>query len=144
MEQRITVVTLTVADVPAARRFYEAGLGWRPARGTDDSVAFYQAGGLVVALWGRADLAADAGLEAPPDTVSGAVALALNVDSREAVDRVVREAVAAGGRALRAPAEVFWGGYTGYFADPDGHVWEIAWNPGWPLGDDGSVHLPEA
>jgi hypothetical protein len=141
MEPRITLVTLGVADLERALRFYRDGLGWVPSSASAaGDVAFFQAGGLVVGLWSRAALADDARL--PRDDGWGAVALAHNVVSREAVDAVVAEMVEAGGRRLKAPAATDWGGYSAYVADPDGHPWEIAHNPFWPLQADGTVRLP--
>jgi catechol 2,3-dioxygenase-like lactoylglutathione lyase family enzyme len=141
MEPRVTLITLGVDDLERSLRFYRDGLGWRPSGASvEGDVAFFQAGGLVLALWSREELARDAGL--PTDDGWGAVALAHNLPSREAVDRVVGELAAAGGRLLKAPVETDWGGYSGYVADPDGHPWEIAHNPFWPLADDGTVSLP--
>ena len=138
MEQRLSLVTLGVADLERARRFYEDGLGWR--RGNDDAeVAFYQLGGMVLALWGRDALAQDAGLPDPGGF--GGIALAYNTRTREEVDAVLAEAADAGGQILKPAADTFWGGYSGYFADPDGHAWEVAWNPAWTMADDGSVSL---
>jgi uncharacterized protein len=138
MEQRISLVTLGVADVTAASAFYEA-LGWTRTGG-DDDVAFFQAGGIVFALWGRAQLAEDSGVD---DTGGwGGVALAHNVRSAAEVDAVIEQARAAGARIAREGAETFWGGYSGAFVDPGGHPWEVAWNPHWRVDDDGSVHLP--
>ena len=140
MEQRLSLVTLGVADLDEARRFYEA-LGWRAAPGPE-GVVFFQAGGMVLGLWSRDELAADS---AVTDTGGwGGITLAHNVPSPEAVDAVVEEARAAGARIAREPAETFWGGYSGVFVDPDGHPWEVAHNPGWTLGEDGSVHLRQA
>jgi uncharacterized protein len=139
MEQRLSLVTLGVADLERARRFYEDGLGWR--RGNDhEEVAFYELGGMVLALWGREALEEDARL---PDTGNGfgGIALAYNTRSREEVDAVLAEAEAAGGRILKPAEDAPWGGYSGYFADPDGHPWEVAWNPGWTIMADGSVRL---
>jgi hypothetical protein len=139
MEQRVSLVTLGVRDLGRARRFYEA-LGWTTRAGPDDDVVFFQAGGLVVALWGREELAADSGVEDSGGW--GGVTLAHNVRSPAAVDAVVEEARAAGATITREPAETFWGGYSGAFTDPDGHAWEVAHNPRWTLADDGSVRLP--
>jgi len=139
MEQRVSLVTLGVRDLGRARRFYEA-LGWTSGAGPDDDVAFFQAGGMVVALWSREELAADSGVEDSGGW--GGVTLAHNVRSPADVDAVVEEARAAGAAITREPAETFWGGYSGAFADPDGHAWEIAHNPRWTLADDGSVRLP--
>lgn len=140
MEQRLSLVTLGVANLARARRFYEEGLGWRRANDHPE-VAFYQAGGMVLALWARDALADDAGL---PDAGSGfrAIALAYNTRERAEVDAVLREAEAGGGRIVKPAHDTFWGGYAGYFADPDGHLWEVAWNPDWEVAADGSIRLP--
>lgn len=139
MEQRVSLVTLGVHDLGRARRFYEA-LGWTTGAAPADDVAFFQAGGMVVALWGREELAADSGVEDAGGW--GGVTLAHNVRSPADADAVVEEARAAGATITREPAETFWGGYSGAFTDPDGHAWEIAHNPSWTLADDGSVRLP--
>jgi uncharacterized protein len=139
MEQRLSLVTLGVADLERSRRFYEDGLGWH--RGNDHpEVVFYQLGGMVLALWGRAALAQDAHLPGAGSGFGG-IALAYNARSREEVDAVLAEAKAAGAAILKPAEHAFWGGYCGYFADPDGHPWEVAWNPDWTLADDGSVRL---
>lgn len=139
MEQRLSLITLGVRDIERAKRFY-AALGWQPHPGTPDDVAFYQAGGMVVALWGRDQLAEDSTMLDPGGW--GGVTLAFNARSREGVDAVFAEARAAGAKIGREPAETFWGGYSAVFIDPDGHPWEVAHNPEWPIGDDGSVRLP--
>lgn len=139
MEQRLSLVTLGVADLERARRFYEDGLGWRRGNAHAE-VVFFQIGGAVLALWSRAALAADARLPATGSGFGG-IALAYNTRSRDEVDRVLAEAEAAGGTILKPAEEASWGGYTGYFADPDGHLWEVAWNPGWTIGEDGGVTL---
>jgi len=137
MEQRISLVTLGVRDVDRARAFYEA-LGWS-GESPDGDVVFFQAGGMIVALWGRDKLAADSVVD---DTGGwGGVTLAYNAASPADVDRVLAEADAAGATIGRPGATTFWGGYSGIFVDPDGHPWEVAHNPGWVLRDDGSVHL---
>ncbi|MEP6649763.1 MAG: VOC family protein [Lapillicoccus sp.] len=133
MEQRISLVTFGVADLDAARGFYER-LGWRLTGPTED-VVFFQAGGIVVGLWGRADLAADTGLEDSDGW--GGITLAHNVRPPEAVDALLAEAEAAGGTVRRSGASTEWGGYGGVFADPDGHCWEVAHNPFWTITDDG-------
>lgn len=142
MEQRLTAVTLGVADLQRARRFYEKGLGWSASLTSNKDVVFFQANGLVIALWGRANLAKDANLIDEGGGFSG-IALAHNARSREEVDAVLSKAGHAGARVLKPGQETFWGGYAGYFADPDGHMWEVAWNPFWPLDDAGNVKLPE-
>ena len=139
MEQRLSVVTLGVADLERSRRFYEQGLGWRRANASDE-VVFYQAGGMVLALWDRAKLAEDSGVEDGGGW--GGVTLAHNVRSPEEVDAVIEEARAAGAQIVREPAETFWGGYSAAFTDPEGHAWEIAHNPRWTIREDGSVELP--
>jgi catechol 2,3-dioxygenase-like lactoylglutathione lyase family enzyme len=132
-------VTLGVADLERSRRFYEEGLGWR--RGNDHAeVVFFQLGGSVLALFGRNALAADARVS-PEGQGFGGITLAYNTRSREEVDRVLAEAAAAGATILKPAADVLWGGYCGYFADPDGYPWEVAWNPDWMVEADGSVRL---
>jgi uncharacterized protein len=138
MEQRVSLITLGVADLARARRFYE-GLGWVTNAGPDDDVVFFQAGGMIVALWGRAQLAADSGVEDAGGW--GGITLAHNVRSPDEVDAVLSEARSAGGTIVRPGDETFWGGYSGVFVDPDGHPWEVAHNPHWALGEDGSVFL---
>ncbi|MER7889259.1 VOC family protein [Micromonospora sp. NPDC094482] len=140
MEQRISLVTLGVADLPRARAFYER-LGWR-GQEVEETV-FFQAGGLALVLWGRDKLAADAGIDDPGGGGFGGMTLAQNVRSRGEVDELLAAAGAAGAEVTRPATETFYGGYAGCFADPDGHVWEIAWNPAIPLGADGSLTLPD-
>ena len=138
MEQRVSLITLGVADLARARAFYEA-LGWTTRAGADDDVVFFQTGGMIVALWGRTELAEDSGVE---DTGGwGGVTLAHNVRSPAEVDAVIDEARTAGATVARAGAETFWGGYSGVFVDPDGHPWEVAHNPHWTVAGDGSTLL---
>ena len=137
MRQRVSLVTLGVSDVGRARAFYEA-LGWE-GESPDGDVVFFQAGGMIVALWGRDKLAADSAVSDGGGW--GGVALALNVASPADVDAVLAEAGAAGATTGRAGAATAWGGYSGVFIDPDGHPWEVAHNPGWVLAADGSVRL---
>ena len=139
MEQRISLVTLGVADIERARRFYE-GLGWT-GESPDGEVVFFQAGGIVVALWSRELLADDSAVPVDPGGWGG-VTIAHNVRSPEVVDAVLEEAERAGGTVARRGAPTPWGGYSGIFHDPDGHTWEVAHNPHWNLDDDGSVRLP--
>jgi catechol 2,3-dioxygenase-like lactoylglutathione lyase family enzyme len=142
MEQRLSIVTLGVADLARAAAFYEA-LGWRRAGLKTDAVVAFDAGGVVVALSPRAALGHEAGFAGDPGPGAfGGITLAHNVESPEAVDAAIAAMVAAGARLLRPAAKAGWGGYTGYVADPDGHPWEIAWNPYWPLDADGRVQLP--
>ena len=139
VEQRLSLVTLGVADLARARNFYE-GLGWVTRAEQDDDVVFFQTGGAVVALWSREHLAEDSGVEDSGGW--GGVTLAHNVRSPAEVDAVIDRARAAGARIAREGAETFWGGYSGVFVDPDGHPWEVAHNPRWTFTDDGSVVLP--
>jgi hypothetical protein len=141
MQPRITLITLGVADMPRARRFYKA-MGFVAAKDSNDGVTFFPAGGVVLGLYGRAALAEDAHVA---DIAPGfsAVALAHNVTSEAAVDQVLAEAVAAGGTLKKLGQKVFWGGYSGYFADPDGHLWEVAYNPFWPLDTEGRIVLEQ-
>jgi uncharacterized protein len=138
MEQRVSLVTLGVRDLSRARAFYEA-LGWSTNAAPDDDVVFFQAGGMVVALWGREELAADSGVEDAGGW--GGVTLAHNVRSPAEVDTVMAEARAAGATITREAGETFWGGYSGAFADPDGHPWEVAHNPHWTVGPTGAVTI---
>jgi uncharacterized protein len=138
VDQRISVVTLGVDDLGRARAFYEA-LGWKTGAGPEDDVVFFQAGGLIVALWSRESLAEDSVVEDSGGW--GGITLAHNVGSPEEVDRVIAEAEAAGATIGRPGAKTFWGGYSGVFLDPDGHPWEVAHNPHWQLSEEGSVRL---
>jgi uncharacterized protein len=138
MDQRISLITLGYRDYRRARDFY-AALGWTDAVAPDDEVVFFQAGGMVFALWDRAKLAQDSGVTDGGGW--GGVTFAYNVGSPEEADAVIEEARAAGGRIAREPAATFWGGYSGVFVDPDGHPWEVAHNPHWTIEPDGSVRL---
>ncbi len=138
MEQRISLLTLGVSDLARSREFYE-GLGWRTRAERDDDVVFFQAGGIVVALWDRARLAEDSCVE--DDGGWGGITPAYNCRSTREVDAVIEEARDAGATIAREPAETFWGGYSAVFVDPDGHPWEVAHNPHWTIADDGSVVL---
>ena len=137
--QRVTLITLGVADVAASVAFY-GRLGWVP-HAAEEGVAFFQMYGAALALFGRGDLAADQGRPGAP-LGTGAATLAQNFATEAEVDAAFDTAVAAGATPLKRPQKVFWGGYSGYWADPDGHVWEVAMNPFWPLAPDGSLTLP--
>jgi len=139
MEQRISIVTLGVADLARSTRFYEA-LGWQGQEMQE--TVFFQAGGQAVVLWGREKVAQDVGID-DDGSGFGGIALAQNVRSREEVDAVIAAARAAGATVTKEPAETFYGGYAGYFLDPDGHAWEIAHNPGFTVEPDGSLTLPD-
>jgi predicted lactoylglutathione lyase len=139
MEQRISVVTLGVKDLESARRFYAEGLGWKPAY-EDKVIVFFQAGGMVFALFLRDELAAD--FQADPATFGrAAIALGYNARTKSEVDPLLTRAAAAGATILKPAQEASWGGYSGYFADPDGFAWEVVWNPAWRLAHDGSVEF---
>jgi catechol 2,3-dioxygenase-like lactoylglutathione lyase family enzyme len=140
VQPRLNFVTLGVADVARARAFYEK-LGFRASSASNPSVTFFDAGGVVLALFGRGALAEDAKVADSAPGFSG-VAIAHNVASEAEVDAALREAVAAGAMLLKPGQKAFWGGYSGYFADPDGHVWEVAFNPFFPLDAAGRVQLP--
>ncbi len=141
MEQRVSIVTLGVADLKRSREFYER-LGWRRSMAKAEGVVFFQAGGMALALYPRQELAKDANIAADGQGCSG-MALAYDARSREEVDSVVAEAAAAGAKILKPAQEAFWGGYSGYFSDRDGFSWEIAWNPSFPIAQDGSLHIPD-
>lgn len=140
MEQRLSLVTLGVADITRAREFYEQ-LGWR-GQEVQETV-FYQAGSIGVVLWGREKLAEDSGVGDERGDGFGGVALAHNVRTRSEVDAIVAAAARGGATVTRPAAETFYGGYAGCFTDPDGHLWEIAYNPDFPLNEDGSITIPD-
>ncbi|MGR6431278.1 VOC family protein [Rhizobium sp. PAMB 3174] len=141
LDRRISLVTLGVADVARSTAFYEK-LGWKKSSASQDAVTFIQLKGTVLGLFSRASLAEDAGVEDTPPGFSG-VTLAHNVASPAGVDAVVKFAVANGATLVKSPRKVFWGGYSGYVADPDGHLWEVAHNPFFPLDESGHVVLPD-
>lgn len=138
--QRVSLITLGVDDLSRARAFYET-LGW-VAAGETPGVVFFRMNGMALGLFGRADLAKDQGREGTR-LETGAITLAQNFQDRAGVDAAFQAALDAGATALKQPQEVFWGGYSGYYADPDGHVWELAHNPFWTLNDDGSLTIPD-
>ena len=138
MDQRISLITLGYRDYARARDFY-AALGWTDAVAPDDEVVFFQTGGMIFALWDRAKLAADSGVQDAGGW--GGVTLAYCVGSPEEVDEVLAAAADAGASIPRPGATTFWGGYSGIFVDPEGHPWEVAHNPHWTLAEDGSVRL---
>jgi hypothetical protein len=139
MDTRVSLITLGVRDLKRAVDFYGA-LGWKPDNDyTEQGVAFFQGPGTIIALWSREELAGDSAVDDPGGW--GGVTLAYNTRSTDEVDAVIAEAEAAGATIGRAPAETFWGGYSGIFIDPDGHPWEVAHNPHWTVNDDGSVSL---
>jgi predicted lactoylglutathione lyase len=139
MDQRLSLITLGVTDLGRARSFYE-GLGWTTRADPGDDVVFFQAVGMVVALWDRARLAEDSAVTDGGGW--GGVTLAYNTRSTDEVDEVIEQARSAGATIGREPGETFWGGYSAVFIDPDGHPWEVAHNPRWTIGEDGSLTLP--
>lgn len=141
MEPRVSFVTLGVADVARARKFYEA-LGFKASSASNANVTFFDAGGIILALFGRADLARDGGVADGPSVFSG-IALAHNVREEHQVAEVLTKAAAAGATITKPAQRAFWGGYSGYFKDLDGHLWEVAHNPGFPLDSQGKVQIPE-
>jgi predicted lactoylglutathione lyase len=141
VEQRLSLVTLGVSDLARARAFYER-IGWTTRAEPEDDVVFFQAGCMIVALWGRDPLAEDSGVEDSGGW--GGVTLAYNTRSPEEVDEVIAQAETAGATIPRHGAETFWGGYSGVFVDPDGHPWEVAHNPRWTIAPDGSTKLPSS
>ena len=144
MDQRMTMITLGVRDLARARKFYEA-LGWKARVAGGGDIVFFQLQSSVLGLYPRQALAEDAALhDDAPDAGFGGIALAYNGRDKAEVDRVLAEAKAAGAKILKPAQDVFWGGYSGYFADPDGHPWEVAFNPHWPLAGDGSLKMKDA
>jgi uncharacterized protein len=140
MEQRLSIVTLGVSDLGRSCDFYER-LGWRKSSASSAGIVFFQAGGMALALYPGAELAQDA--NASPERAGFAgITLAYNGRTREEVDRVLAEAEECGARIMKPAQEAFWGGYSGYFADPDGFLWEVAWNPFFPIAADGALELP--
>ncbi len=140
MEPRVSLITLGVADLARARAFYEK-LGFKASSVGGDGVVFFQIGALGLSLFPRESLACDAGV-APEGSGFRGITLAHNVRTREEVAAVIAEAVRAGATLVKPSEEAFWGGQSGYFADPDGHLWEVAWNPHFPLAADGALSLP--
>ena len=140
MDQRLSLVTLGVSDLKRSRAFYEA-LGWTTKAAAEDDVVFFQANSMVIALWSRESLAEDSAVE--DNGGWGGITLAYNTRDTGEVDAVVGEARAAGATIVREPAKTFWGGYSAVFLDLDGHPWEVAHNPHWRIGADGSVTLPD-
>jgi catechol 2,3-dioxygenase-like lactoylglutathione lyase family enzyme len=141
IEARLNIVTLGVSDFKRARNFYEDGLGWRASQASQDNIVFFQLGGVVLALYPRNLLAEDATVQTTGSGFSG-ITLAQNVREKEEVLAVLKTAEAAGGKIVKPAQDVFWGGHSGYFADPDGHLWEVAWNPHFHLNICGEVELP--
>ena len=141
MAAHATIVTLGVADVGASSSFYEA-LGFHRSSASQDTISFFRAGSLVLAVFGRVALADDAGVSSQGSGFRG-VTIAMNLSSDDEVDREYARWLAGGASPVKAPEKVFWGGYSSYVADPDGHLWELAHNAHFPLRADGSAELPD-
>jgi len=140
MEQRVSLITLGVSDLKRSTEFYER-LGWR-SMAKSDGIVFFQTGGMALALYPRHELAKDATGSAEGQGFRG-ITLAHNTRNRAEVDSVLREAASAGAKIVKPAEEAFWGGYSGYFSDPDGFLWEVAWNPGFAIAEDGSIRIPD-
>ncbi|XGW00110.1 MAG: VOC family protein [Leptolyngbya sp. BL-A-14] len=141
MQQRLSLVTLGVQDLSRSLQFYRDGLGWKPSSASQDEVAFFQLGGVVLSLYARTSLAEDATVD-PAGTGFSGITLAYNTKSKEEVDAVLQLVEQLGERIVKPAQDVFWGGYSGYFVDPDGHLWEVAWNPFWAFDESDQVILP--
>jgi uncharacterized protein len=141
MEQRVSLITLGVADLKRSSEFYER-LGWRRCVANAEGVVFFQVGGMGLSLFPRGELAKDATISDDGHGFGG-VSLAYNARTRDEVDSVLAEAEAAGAKMLKPAREAFWGGYSGYFSDPDGFLWEVAWNPSFAIAEDGSIRIPD-
>jgi uncharacterized protein len=141
MEQRVSIITLGVTELDRSREFYER-LGWRRSMADAKGIVFFQADGMALALFPRTELAADASISPDGHGFSG-ISLAYNVRNRHEVDSVLAKAEAAGAKVLKCAQEVFWGGNSGYFSDPDGNLWEVAWNPFFAIEEDGSIRIPD-
>lgn len=141
MTPRINLVTLGVADISRSRAFYER-LGLTASKSSNENVAFFNANGVVLGIFGHDALAADAHVEAAPPPAFRGISLAWNAESESTVDAIVAHAVEVGAKLVKQPQKVFWGGYSGYFSDPDGHLWEVAYNPFFPINGRGQIELP--
>ena len=139
MEQRLSVITLGVEDLERSKDFYQNTLGWKVAQKSQEEIVLFQIGGMVLALYPKADLAQDACL--PLGAGFGGITLAYNAKSKQEVDQILEQVQKEGGHILKAAQDVFWGGYSGYFQDPDGYPFEVAWNPFWPLDDQGNIDV---
>jgi uncharacterized protein len=143
MQPRINVITLGTKNIKQSRKFYEQGLGWKASSTSNEHFVAFQLGGIILCLYPETLLAEDAMTTISNERAFCGFTLAHNVASKDEVDAVLKKAVASGAKLQKAAQDVFWGGYSGYFSDPDGHFWEVAWNPHWTLTNDGRVHLPE-
>ncbi len=141
MRQKLSIVTLGVKDLTRSRNFYQGGLGWNPSGASQDSIVFFDLGGVGLALFPIDELAKDATVDSDRFGFSG-ITLAHNTKSVEEVDKVLQKAEQAGAKIIKKAQKVFWGGYSGYFADPDGHLWEVAWNPFIEFDEKGALIFP--
>jgi predicted lactoylglutathione lyase len=141
MEQRVSIITLGVGNLKRSSEFYER-LGWQRSMSKSEGIVFFQAGGIALALYPRHELAKDANLAAEGHGFNG-ISLSYNTRNREEVNSVIQSAAAAGATVLKPAQEAVWGGYSGYFSDPDGFLWEVAWNPFFPIAEDGSIRIPD-
>ena len=142
MEQRLSLITLGVRDLARSRAFYADGMGWTPSELSNENIVFFQCLGVVFGLYGRDALAEDAALDNAEGSGFRGVTLAYNTRSKDEVDAVLAHAETIGAKIAKPAEDAFWGGYSGYFADPDGHLWEVAWNPGFAIDEAGNVTLP--
>lgn len=140
MKPRLNIVTLGVADIQQSKEFYKNALGWLPAKGSNENIAFFSHGGIVLSLYPLGKLAEDAILDPQRSGFSG-VTLAINQDTKNAVTETFNRAKENGAKVLVEPRDTFWGGYDAYFADPDGHTWEIVWAPFWEYDEQGSLKI---
>lgn len=143
MEQRLSMISLGVQSLERSSSFYKH-MGFAAAGVSDEHIVFYQLGGVALALYPRDKLAEDAQVPAVDNNGFSGITLAYNVRDRGEADQILDEAEAAGGTVVKPAQEVFWGGYSGYFADPDGHLWEVCWNPFFPIAEDGSITVPDS
>jgi len=141
MRQKLSLVTLGVNDLERSVRFYRDGLGWKASSASGEDVIFFPMGGIVLSLYPREKLAEDAMVDPEGAGFSG-ITLAYNTKSKAEVDQVLETVEALGAKIVKPAQEVFWGGYSGYFADPDGHLWEVAWNPFFPFDEANNLILP--
>lgn len=139
MEQRLSIITLGVANLDAAKQFYSSGLGWSVAKKSEEAIVVFQIGGMALSLFEKNALAKDVTL--PVVNGFSGITLAYNARTKAEVDSVLQQAQAAGGKLIKPAQDVFWGGYSGYFSDLDGHVFEVAWNPFWPLDAQGNIDV---
>lgn len=142
MRQKLSLITIGIKDLQRALDFYQKGLGWKPSAAIGDDVAFFPMGGIVFALYPREKLAEDACVNSSGSGFSG-IALAYNAKSQDEVDEVLQTVGQVGGKIVKPAQKTYWGGYSGYFADPDGHLWEVAWNPHWQFDDHDNLVLPD-